>query len=138
MAYATQTDIQARYGEDALYAVADRDGDGGLDTEAIGRALDDATAEIDSYLAARYPLPLPVVPKIATILCVDIALYRLAPDNRTDERRQRYEDAVKLLRAISEGKANLGITEPEEVIERPEISIETRRQIFSPGDLDRY
>ncbi len=138
MAYATPTEILTRCGEDALYAVADRDGDGVLDTEAIGRALDDATAEIDSYLAARYPLPLPVVPKIVTILCVDIALYRLAPDHRTDERRQRYEDAVKLLRAISEGKANLGVIEPEEVIERPEISIETRRQIFSPGDLDRY
>lgn len=138
MSYATQADIIDRYGENALYAVADRDGDGVLDSEAIGNALNDATAEIDSYLAARYPLPLTVAPKIIVILCVDIALYRLAPDYRTEERRQRYEDAVKLLRAISEGKASLGIAEPEAPIERPEISVDARRQIFSPRRLDRY
>jgi len=136
--YATQANIIDRYGENALYAVADRDGDGALDDEAIGRALDDATAEIDSYLAARYPLPLTVAPKIIVILCVDIALYRLSPDHGTEERRKRYEDAVRMLKLISEGKMSLGIEEPEAPIERPGISVDSRRQIFFPHRLDRY
>ncbi len=138
MPYASQADIIDRYGEDALYALADRDRDGTLDEEAIGRALDDATAEIDGYLAARYPLPLTVAPKIIVILCVDIALYRLSPDHGTEERRKRYEDAVRMLKLISEGKVSLGIKEPEAPIERPEIGVATRPQIFSPGVLDEY
>lgn len=111
MAYATQTDIETIYGADALY-VADRDGDGVADAAAVTRALDAAGAEIDTYLAVRYALPLVSIPAMLMQLAVDIALYRLAAshDVLTDEHRVRYEDAIKLLDRIAKGTAGLPVS----------------------------
>lgn len=115
MAYATQSDIETLYGADAL-VVADRDGDGEADAAAVARALDAASAEIDTYLAVRYPLPLPGVPAMLRQWCVDIAVYRLAlaADVRSDEHRTRYEDALAALKRVADGKAALVFpTDPE-------------------------
>ena len=111
MAYATLQDIIDRYGEDDLLMAADRDGDDQVDTAAVDRALADASAEIGTYLAARYTLPISSVPEVLKRLCVDITLYRLAFNavGNTEERRQRYEDAVALLVRISKGNVGLGM-----------------------------
>ena len=112
--YATQQNIIDRISNDSLLIIADRDDDGAVDTAIVDEAISDATAEIDTYVAAKYDLPLAVVPKVLTRLCVDIAVYRLSVDADlgTEERRKRYEDAVKLLVRISEGKVSLGLEEP--------------------------
>ncbi|AZV77892.1 DUF1320 domain-containing protein [Parasedimentitalea marina] len=111
MAYATQSDIVTLYSEDALY-VADRDGDGVPDVDAITRALASASGEIDSYLAVRYTLPLGENPDLLVQFCVDIAIYRLASsrDVLSEEHRQRYEDAIKHLEKIAKGTATLVLT----------------------------
>jgi phage gp36-like protein len=108
MAYATQSDITDLYSADALY-VADRDGDGTVETEAVTRALEQASDEIDSYLAVRYRLPLPEVPGILRQIAVDFALYRLAlsRDVLSDEHRRRYEDGRDHLKRIADGRAAL-------------------------------
>ncbi|MCF6432914.1 DUF1320 domain-containing protein [Leisingera sp. MMG026] len=110
MAYATQDDIVALYSLDALY-VADRDGDGVPDADAITRALKLASGEIDSYLGVRFPLPLPETPDLLVQFCVDIALYRLAlsRDVLSEEHRNRYDDTVKHLKDIARGTATLNI-----------------------------
>ncbi|MDP2548486.1 gp436 family protein [Oceanobacter sp. 4_MG-2023] len=112
--YATQSDISARYSQDQLLLLTDRDQDDSPDTDVVEQALQDATAEIDTYLAAKYQLPLPQVPAVLTRLCVDIAVYRLAADAdmATDERRQRYDDAVSLLKRLATGAAALGLEQP--------------------------
>ena len=114
MAYAGEQQIIERYGADTLLLAADRDGDGEIDSEVVRRALEDASAEIDTYLAAKYDLPLPKVPEVLARLSVDIALYRLSSTTAegTDERRRRYEDAVKLLKRIASGEVSLGLSEP--------------------------
>ena len=108
MAYATRTDIEDLYGAAALY-VADRDGDGVPEAAAIDRALDDASAEIDAYLRVLYDTPVAPVPQLLVQLACDIALYRLAQtgDVRTEEHRARYEDALKTLARLAEGKMKL-------------------------------
>ncbi|TRD18390.1 gp436 family protein [Palleronia caenipelagi] len=113
MAYATQDDIVTLYSEDALF-VADRDDDGVADAVAIDRALDYASGEIDSYLAARYTLPLPTALPLLSQFCVDIALYRLAlaRDVLTEEHRRRYEDTLKHLKDIARGVAALNLPAP--------------------------
>ncbi|WP_027366938.1 gp436 family protein [Desulfocurvibacter africanus] len=113
MSYASQQDIVDRYGEEALVLLADRDNDGVADPDVIAQTLADADAEIDAYLAARYQLPLATVPAVLKRLAVDIVVYRLAADagTGTEERRQRYEDAVDLLKRISTGQASLGLAE---------------------------
>lgn len=110
MAYATQAHIVVLYGDDAL-VVADRDGDGVADSAAVAAALDHASAEIDTHLAARYALPLPGVPAMLVAWCCDIALYRLALSAAvlSEESRRRYDDAIGALKRIAEGKAALVI-----------------------------
>lgn len=108
MVYATQGDIAELYGPNALY-VADRDGDGVADTDAVTRALESARDEIDSYLAVRYRLPLASVPGILRQFACDIALYRLAlaRDVLSEEHRRRYEDTIAALKRIAKGEAAL-------------------------------
>ena len=109
MSYASQTDIVTLYGANAL-VVADHDRDGVPDTDAVTRALELASAEIDTYLARRYSLPLPVIttPHLMQ-LCVDVALYRLAlsQDVASTEHRKRYDDAITTLGRIADGRAAL-------------------------------
>lgn len=113
MPYATLEDIVAIYGHHAL-VVADHDRDGQPDTAAVARAMEAATGEIDTYLAARYALPLHETPTFLKQLAVDIAVYRLAlaADVATTEHRTRYEDALSHLKKIGEGKAALAFTTP--------------------------
>lgn len=114
MSYATPAQVIERYDEHTITTIADRDNDGSPDTAVLERALADASAEIDTYLAAKYDLPLASTPEVLTRLASDIALYRLASeaDRGTDERRQRYEDAVALLRRLASGEASLGLPSP--------------------------
>ncbi len=103
--YATQDDIAALYGQELLAIVGDRAGDGTIDAEAVTAALEMATSEIDTYLAARYNVPLASVPPYIKQICIDIAVYRLAHSDapRTEEMRRRYEDAIRFLTAFAKG-----------------------------------
>jgi phage gp36-like protein len=123
MAYATQSDISGLYGENAL-VVADHDRDGIPDAAPIANALDYATAEIDSYLATRYTLPLAEVPRLLKKLCVDIALHQLALSGElmTEEIGKRYERALATLRDLSTGKAVLVFTPVPPVEGQPDVS----------------
>lgn len=113
MSYATAADITELYGQNAL-VVADHDRDGAPDMAAVDRALLMATGEMETYLARRYTLPLPVIPSHLVQLCVDIALYRLAlsADVASDEHRRRYEDALVVLSKIADGRAALVLPAP--------------------------
>lgn len=112
MAYATSDDIVIIYGEEILNAVADRDRSGRRDEDAVTAALQAASDEIDTYLAARYDVPLVTPPPYIRQVCVDISVYRLALDiaPRTEEMRLRYMDAINYLKAVSEGKIDLPTT----------------------------
>lgn len=114
MAYATQADMVGRYGEDAVLLVADRNGDGVIDTDVVERALTDATGEANSYLRAKYRLPLASVPEDLRRVTCDIAHYRLSDDatHLTDEKRQRYEDAMSWLKDLARGVARLDLPSP--------------------------
>lgn len=103
MTYATQTDLVDRFGELELAQLTDRATGAVVDTVVLGRALADADAEIDSYLATRYTLPLASTPVVLTRLACDMTRYRLYDDGMPDTVRQRYEDAVSLLKRMAKG-----------------------------------
>lgn len=111
MGYATEADIIALHSEDALNRLADLDGNGTRDEAKITRALDDAQALIDGYIAVRVALPISPVPAILKNLSVDIAVYRMASDGGllSEDMRTRYEDAISFLRDLAAGKATLPI-----------------------------
>lgn len=116
MAYAVKKDIDDRYADVPYPMIPDPENpdDEIVDMKAVDNALADAAQEIDPYLAVRHSLPLADPPGILVRLSVDIALYRMIPDalGNTEERRQRYEDAVKTLKGIASGTMVLGIEEP--------------------------
>jgi phage gp36-like protein len=115
--YAVQQDIIDRYGQQEFLLVADRDGDGNADSGVVATAIDDATDEINVYLASNYVLPLVNVPSILVRLCVDVVMYRLATNagSLTDEKKERYKSAITLLEKIGSGKVSLGIESPPEM-----------------------
>ncbi len=82
------------------------------DVQKLQRALADASAEMNDYLAARYSLPLEVVPDGFRQKCCDIAIYRLLPLRALDaieDARQRYEDVIRYLEKVAEGRISLGL-----------------------------
>ncbi len=107
--YATVDDLLAAFGEDEVVALTDRENTGQVDEAVALSALARASSEADSYLAARYRLPLAVVDQALTDAVCQIARYRLtgAQVNETDPVQQRYDRAIKWLERIASGKASL-------------------------------
>lgn len=132
MSYASVADLVARYGEAELIQRTDRAGAGVIDAAVAQRALDDAAAEIDGHLAARYRLPLATVPPLLSRVACDIARYRLWEDLASEEVRKRYEDARRLLENLSRGTVSLGLPAnlPEEA--RPGLSLAAARSGTAP------
>lgn len=103
MTYATQTDLIERFGELELAQRTNRVDGATIDTVVLGRALADADAEIDSYLATRYTLPLSSTPPVVNRLACDITRYRLFDDGVPETVRVRYLDAVSVLKRLASG-----------------------------------
>jgi phage gp36-like protein len=78
-----------------------------IDAVVLGRALADADAEINGYLATRYTLPFSSTPEVINRLACEIARYRLYDDGVPATVCQRYEDAVSLLKKFSSGDVRL-------------------------------
>ena len=109
MTYASKQNLIDRYGSDELLQLTDRANTGSIDDTVITRALADADAEINGYIATRYTLPLsPVPPELERLAC-DIARYRLYDRSVTKLVEQRYKDAIRVLQDVSAGKAGLGV-----------------------------
>lgn len=113
MAYASAQDMRNRYPEKDLRELTDELGavinDGVLDS-----ALADASDLIDGYLRGRYALPLLDVPRSLVLMACTIAMYnlqQLRPVNDLEDARNRYKDIVAQLRDISQGKAQLALSD---------------------------
>lgn len=106
--YATIADLVRRYGEAEIQQLTDRldPPAGAIDAVVAERALLDADAEIDAYLAARYSVPMTPAPAVIGRLACDIARFRLWEDRASDEVRRRYEDARRVLEAIAAGRVS--------------------------------
>jgi phage gp36-like protein len=134
MAHATRADIEAVYGFTLLPGIADYDNDGEVDANVVTAALDHATGVINSHLSVRYKLPLAAVPAFLKAAAIDLAVYRIAntADRLTVEMRQRYEDHVRHLERIADGKAGLGFedTTPDDDEGTPDATASGRAYSF--------
>ena len=101
MSYAQPGDVISRYPNRDLVQLTNEDpSQQTVNTAFIQTHLNDASVEIDSYLEARFALPLTDAPAVLTRLCWDIALYRmqsLRPVHDLEDARKRYDDAVAML-----------------------------------------
>lgn len=111
MTYATRQEMVERYGEERLTQLTDQLNLGTIDDVRLQRALQDADDEINTYLAARYSLPLASTPNVLRRIAADIALYHLYDDRANDQVAKRYTDATKFLRELANGTVSLGLDE---------------------------
>jgi len=110
MPYCTAQDMIDRFGEPELLQLTDRAGVGVIDDQALGLAINDASAQIDGYLAGRYELPLATVPTILVSLACDLARYQLYDIRATDSVEKRRDDAIAYLKDVATGKVSLGLS----------------------------
>ncbi len=141
MAYAVQADLEERFGAKELLKLTDRSDPptGEIDAAVVTRALSDAEAEINGYLAARYTLPLSSTPTGLKRLCCDIARYYLYDDWANEQVRTRFEDATKVLKLIAEGKVLLGTepaAAPQTRASEPEFTTSERK--FTRDSLEEF
>lgn len=111
MAYSTIDDIMALIPEQELVQLTDDTGAGVVDLPLVERAIADADAEIDAYLAGRYPVPLAPAPDIIRRLSAELAghlLYARRVPVIPDSWRDRRSQAQRLLENISRGVVSLG------------------------------
>ncbi|MCE9679613.1 DUF1320 domain-containing protein [Shewanella sp. AS1] len=111
MPYATAEQMIARFGEQELIALTDRDGTaGGVVMTVLDTAIADASAIIDGYLAGRYALPLANPLPVLARLCCDMARYGLYDDAVSDAVAKRNDDAVRFLEKVAQGSITLGVS----------------------------
>lgn len=112
MAYCTVADLVALFGEDDIAALTNRTDQlpSDVDATVAQSKLDQAEAEVNMYLAGRYPLPLPSVPVLLTQITADIARFHL--HTRCTEEHpaaQAYARRIKVLEGIARGLLSLGL-----------------------------
>lgn len=112
MPYASPADLIARFGEEELIDRTDRDQTGAYDPASVARAIGDASALIDGYVAARYTLPLASPPAVLVGVCCDLVRYALWSDAAPGIVEKRRDQALAVLRDIGSGRARLDVPTP--------------------------
>ncbi len=138
MAYATVRDMIERFGQTEMVRLttpADQDL-GGIVTEVAEAKLDDASAQIDSYVGKRYQVPMAVPPQVIVRAACILARYDLATGEQrepTEQMRLQRQETIAWLRDIANGNV---VLELDEVAPGDEsyAQASTRRPIYGGGD----
>ena len=107
MPYATRADLTQRFGAEELIQLTDRALLGTVDAPTVAAALADADAAIEGYLAARYAVPVSPVPALLRRVGCDISRFFLHGNAAPEPVRQAYEDALRVLKDLADGRAVL-------------------------------
>jgi len=149
MPYCPETAFVARFGQRELDQLLGRGGFNGPKTET-GRTYEaaaaDADAIVDSYLAMRGGIVLPIVatvpPRIVE-LAADLTRYELYDDVKDDESPAavvvRRKLALDFLKMVAKGEATIPGLFPDPVEAAPgTIAVSARERVFTDCVLDRY
>ena len=139
--YVTRDDLLAVDGS-LVWNMAIDKASGQLDKVKIETAIADADAEINSFLARRFHLPLKIkgIPRPLHRVAVSISLYWLSErDNQiTDLIQRRYDDALKMLKEIASGARDLGLpkaSRPQEADNGKIITVQDNARLFTRNTL---
>jgi phage gp36-like protein len=113
MSYLTYQNMIDRFGDRRLAEVTTREGVvGEIDAAVLQVAIDDAVAEVESYVSGLYDTANP--PRALTVHAAAIAWYRLLGDRApvVEGAKDNYELALAFLRRAREGKVSLGDETP--------------------------
>lgn len=141
MSYASQAQLQERFGEKMLRDLTDRATPpaGAIDSAVINRALADTDAMIDGHLLGRYALPLTATPDLLRDLALTISIYKLHRVVTDEKIRLDYQDAMRTLAAIANGTVRLSIAgaEPEGAA-AGEVKSNVPQRPLSGGVMDGF
>ena len=124
--YITREDIAAAVGKVELVQLSNDDGYGSEpDWEIVDRAIAYACELADGYLTGRYRLPLEPAPSILRPLCTDIARHwlhsrRINAAEFPKPLQLSYENALKVMANIRDGKIHLGVRDDADAPDRPQ------------------
>ena len=143
MRYATQADLVARFGTTELAQLTDRTAGTVIDAAVVAAALADADALVDGYLAQRYALPVTPTPALLLRVACDIARFLLHGKAAGEKVRDAYDDALKLLRDLADGRAALPGALPAPAAQTPAAAggapkFATPERLFSRAGLGDY
>jgi phage gp36-like protein len=142
MAYAAVSDMIDRFGQAEMIRLSTADGAPmvSVNGEMIDRALDDASAIIDTWLRKRYRMPLTVAPPEIRRACCILARYDLSIGEQRNPSEQTIEDRKEVmtwLRAIGAGTALLDLAEVP-VSDQSYATQSSRTQVYNPDPLADY
>lgn len=112
--YGVNADLEARFEDDAeLAALTDNEENGIADQAVLTEVWDDAEAQVDSYAAVLYLVPLDVTDTVVAArlksVTADLAAWALLNrgDNVSDAKQRSYEAAIEWLKALAKGEVQL-------------------------------
>lgn len=146
MPYITPDLLELRLGAAALVQLADDDGDGVADAAVIEETIAAAEGEVDSYLAARYAVPvdLSAYPAAVGVLrgfVLDLAEYRLRarrpPISESAVRRR--DEAVAWLRHVAGAAVDLpAVGAPPGQVRGRAAATTGHRRVLSHDELEDF
>jgi phage gp36-like protein len=141
MAYCTQDDLLKMLPEPEMAQLTAESGDV-PDEAVVAEVIAKAAAEIDSYLAVRYVLPLTEIPSQVKHLAVDMAIYHLHSRRgmMLEIRGKNYDKSLAFLKDVAAGRAEIigatGVELPGDAGSVVEVSSSTR--IFSRDEMSGF
>jgi phage gp36-like protein len=145
MSYCTISDIYKVLPQDTVMRLTDDESTGAVDEAKVTEAIESGAEEIDSYLGSRYDLPLSSTPPVLGRLNADIAAYNLYARVKEDipaTRQTRYDNAIKFLQKVADGKLTLGIQPPPDPPESGDYEkgsqVEARTKVFDATTMNKY
>lgn len=112
--FATVEAMKSKFGEKELIELTDNEAPYQcvINLDKLNAAMQAANSEIEGYLAARYALPLQLVPPFLQSLGCDMARYHASTGAMSgdDPIKTRYDNAIKTLKEISKGLIAVGGT----------------------------
>lgn len=139
MPYATQQDLEDRFGQDEILALTDFDRDDAVDAQTLTLAQSDTDAEIDGYLADRYAVPLASVPQRLVQVACDIVRFRLYRHDVPDDVQRLYDSAVDWLKGVAAGKWPVpGLTEKASASSAGMPQVSAGDRVFTRDELSGF
>lgn len=137
--YLTALEYVARFGEGETVRITDETRAGVVNAAKMQAALDDAVQIVESYLSARYTLPLAPVPSMLKRIVGDLARELLHTDRPTDEIVARADRCRSDLKMIANGTMRLPVGGVPIVSGKGGAPIGVARdQVFSDAALSGY
>ena len=106
--YCTEQDLIDRLGDAELIQLSNRIGTGMINSAVVEQAINDAGAEIDSYLTQQ-PTPMTVMTPRLVSITVDISIYYLNRGRDIEDVLTRYNAAISFVKRVNQGRASFGV-----------------------------